>query len=107
MSETKTGAILNKKFKKVCTTSHTQQEEIVVMNRAGPTYENAGAVIGAVTGFALGGIAPRLGTSYVEWNGGEGFVPGTLASMVAIGLFGLLGMAIGAGIGQQIPKRNT
>lgn len=77
------------------------------MKRTGPTYETAGALIGAATGLAVGGVASRLGSSYMEWNGGREGIPGPWVSMVTMGLFGLMGMLIGAGIGQRIPRRNT
>lgn len=70
--------------------------------RTGPTYETAGAVIGAATGLAVGGVVPQFSSSYMEW--GEG-TPSPMVSMVTMGLFGLVGMLIGAGIGQRIPKR--
>ena len=73
------------------------------LRRIGPTYETAGAVIGAATGLAVGGVAPRLGSSYMEWGDGT---PSPMVFMVTMGLFGLAGMLIGAGIGQRIPKRN-
>jgi hypothetical protein len=77
----------------------------VPLSRTDPTYEAAGALIGAVTGLSVGGVTSGLSISYMKWDL-DGF-PGYGVVMVTAGLFGLVGTLIGADLGRRIPRRNT